>query len=116
MIKLARSTIFILLGMMLFIFIFNMFTREGFYENVTISGTGLSVGPITGTLTASAAPRTQVGSLGMQSIRTQQATDMPAAIAPTRGSVIGPTMGASSMDSCSDNSCGGDNCCDNGCN
>ena len=153
----------ILLGIGIVIVIFNIVTREGFYEDVVVSGTGLSVGPITGkpsatpraarsraaTATATAttkssamdlpaatvtvqptAPRTQVGSLGMQPIGTQQVTDtagtnavssiqnkvvstdsMPGAIAPTRGSCMGPRMGPSSckdsMDSC-DDSCDSD--------
>ena len=166
--KLDRTTLFALIGIIIVIVIFNIVTREGFYEDVVVSGTGLSVGPITGkpsaTPTASkpraarsraarattkssaidlpaatvtvqpAAPLTQVGSLGMQPIITQQVTDtagtnavsgiqnkvvstdsMPGAIAPTRGSCMGPTMGPSSckdsMDSCDD--CDG---CDDGCN
>jgi hypothetical protein len=164
--KLDRSTIWILLGIVIVIFIFNIFTREGFYEDVVVSGTGLSVGPITGkpaapaTKAASArkasraratatpaptsssamdlpaatmtvqptAPLVQVGSSGMKPISTQQVTDMagtkavasiqkgvvstdsmPAAIAPTRGSIGGPTMGASCKSSSID-SCGSDNC------
>jgi len=168
MMKLDRTTLFALIGIVIVIVIFNIVTREGFYEDVVVSGTGLSVGQITGKPSATptaatpraakpraarattkssaidlpaatvtvqpAAPLTQVGSLGMQPIGTQQVTDtagtnavssiqnkvastdsMPGAIAPTRGSCMGPTMGPSSckdsMDSCDD--CDG---CDDGCN
>jgi len=177
--KLDRSTTFILLGLVIVIVIFNIVTREGFYEEVVIRGTGLTVGKITGKPNATPkvmpkatpkampkampkatpnattspvfdlpaatvtvqpdAPLTQVGSFGMQPIATQQVTDivgrnavssiqkgvvstdsMPGAIAPTRGSVIGPRMGPSSckrmsMDSCSTDSCE-DDCNDDGCN
>jgi hypothetical protein len=170
--KLNRTTLFTLLGIVIIIFIFNICTREEFYEDVVVSGTGLSVGAITGkasattkaattkaemkkaampkaatsrAATASAkpsspidlpaatvtvqpnAPLTQVGSLGMQPISTQQVTDaaginavssiqnkvvptdsMPGAVAPTRGACMGPTMGPmdSSMDY--DDSCDND--------
>jgi hypothetical protein len=162
MMKLDRTTLFTLLGIVIIIFIFNIITREEFYEDVVVSGTGLSVGAITGkasakptaakpkatrsrAATASAKssaidlpaatvtvqpPLTQVGSLGMQPIGTQQVIDaagtnavssiqnkvvstdsMPGAIAPTRGACMGPTMGPSSckdsMDSC-DDSCDSD--------
>ena len=177
--KLDRSTAFILLGLVIVIVMFNYFTREGFYDNVVISGTGLTVGPITNTPPAAMppatmppatmppatmppptmppvtsampdamssimdlpaatvtiqpdAPLTQVGRFGMQPIGTQQVTDpvgtnavssiqkgvvstdsTPSAIASTRGTVVGPTMG-SSMDSCSDDGC--NDCNDDDCN
>ena len=180
--KLDRSTILILLGIVIAIFIFNIFTREGFYDNVLVSGTGLSVGPINGMppampptmppasampptmppampsatqlatsidlpaatktvqpIATVAAPLTQVGSLGIQPIATQQVTDMagnqavssiqkgvvstdsmPAAVAPTSGSFMGPTMGvssgSSSMDSCGSDTCGSDTCGSDTCN
>jgi len=118
--KLARSTILILIGMVIAIAIFNYFTREGFNDQVVISGTGLAVGPITSRTNASATgrgiaapvaaanntassrlssainlpsatitvqptvrttPLTQVGSLGIQPINTQQVTDMAGASA-----------------------------------
>ena len=176
MMKLDRSTLCSLLGLVIIIAIFNVFTREGFYDEVVIRGTGLSVSPITGTPKDKAkdkakdkskdnakdkskamqkadpaamssamdlqaatvtqeptAPLTQMGSLGMKPIATQQVTDkagiqaasriqskmtptdsMSAASAP-RGIVIGPTMGPSdsSMDSCDNDY---DDDCDGGCN
>jgi len=172
MMKLDRTTLFTLVGIVIVIVIFNIFTREGFYESVVVSGTGLSVGEITGKASAMSKaemkkaampkaatpkaampkaamasakpsspidlpaatvtvqpPLTQVGSLGMQPIGTQQVTDaaginavssiqnkvvptdsMPGAIAPTRGACMGPTMGPSS---CMDSSMDYDDSCDN---
>lgn len=172
--KLDRTTLFTLIGIVIVIVIFNIVTRTEFYEDVVISGTDLSVGQITGkasatpkaatpkaamkkaampkaamkkAATASAKPSsaidltaatvtvqpplTQVGSLGMRPIGTQQVTDaagtnavssiqnkvastdsMPGAFARTCGVRVGPTMGATSctdysMDDC-DDSCDSD--------
>lgn len=44
--NLDRTTIFTLLAIIIAIYLFNIFTREGFYDEVVVSGSGLSVGPV----------------------------------------------------------------------
>jgi hypothetical protein len=71
MMKLDRTTLFTLVGIVIVIVIFNIFTREGFYESVVVSGTGLSVGEITGK--ASATPKAATSKAEMKKAATSKA-------------------------------------------
>jgi hypothetical protein len=84
--KLDRSTAFMLLGLVIVIVMFNYFTREGFYDNVVISGTGLTIGPITNTPPA-ATPSAAMPPAGM-----------PPAATPSAATPATPTTMSSIMD------------------
>ena len=84
--KLDRSTAFILLGLVIVIVMFNYFTREGFYDSVVISGTGLTVGPITNTPPA-AMPPAATPSAAMPPAATPSAA-MPSATPDTMASIM----------------------------